>query len=675
MADHIMGHAEYYERTVLNAVLGTQRGTQPGEMLYMYPMGSGVSKAGIPDAPQGHHWSDPEHHFWCCQGSGVEAFARIADSVFWLHNPAPEDPGSPPFSGDGSAAAPYHLFVLQYISSELEASEIGCKVRWQAEHVGSALAGDPLRAQLYIAPTRAHPGAAGAERKLVVWVRMPRWAASAELEVAPHDAGTRVRREIFGTPSAGKLVPLQMHIGGRGSAEHVEGEPELVATIALTPQIMYEQVKDVRAEFRSLQAVLYGPLVLAGLTYGERVLRDSHSHIVPVPASARDELVTLELQPQQMRDGAVAAQEGCLVSAWENVWTVHADRTRSWVKYASASCLAKAKEHELSVDLARLPKRGDGEGPDYVLDERASAAACTQGGCLSDGSSPFLSGRLVLMHNGTRGRVMMAARPSRIQGLRIGGSDAANAATWRMTSRPLAEYHPGRAQRPHRSEILGPEVTPNPSNNGNARLPVVLEAFDRPGYVLTAEHGSGRLTLTRLRQGSPGEEGLGYSDTPATQWWHVRNEDGASLSFESTALPGHWLTLQSSLQRRESGATADGSMDHSPDEDEAQSGGMIHRDAVASQQWTVGFQQRASGRNDDLPHHQGEPARFNTENEGTLAEYAKSSFWAIGSDDQEHIDGRNHFLLMPLNEMVDEHYTVYFCKLQMLDAVPDFCGP
>ena len=42
----------------------------------MMPLGSGVSKAGIPNAPQGHHWSDAEHHFWCCQGSGVEAFAR-----------------------------------------------------------------------------------------------------------------------------------------------------------------------------------------------------------------------------------------------------------------------------------------------------------------------------------------------------------------------------------------------------------------------------------------------------------------------------------------------------------------------------------------------------------------------------------------------------------------------
>ena len=34
-AAHTLRHAAYYERTLLNAVLGTQRGTLPGAMLYM----------------------------------------------------------------------------------------------------------------------------------------------------------------------------------------------------------------------------------------------------------------------------------------------------------------------------------------------------------------------------------------------------------------------------------------------------------------------------------------------------------------------------------------------------------------------------------------------------------------------------------------------------------------
>lgn len=69
--EQLLSHASYYERTLHNAVLGSQRGVLPGEMLYMMPMGAGVSKAGIPNAPQGHHWSDAEHHFWCCQVSAI----------------------------------------------------------------------------------------------------------------------------------------------------------------------------------------------------------------------------------------------------------------------------------------------------------------------------------------------------------------------------------------------------------------------------------------------------------------------------------------------------------------------------------------------------------------------------------------------------------------------------
>jgi hypothetical protein len=34
---HTLSHADYYERTMLNAVLGTQRGREPGVMSYMYP--------------------------------------------------------------------------------------------------------------------------------------------------------------------------------------------------------------------------------------------------------------------------------------------------------------------------------------------------------------------------------------------------------------------------------------------------------------------------------------------------------------------------------------------------------------------------------------------------------------------------------------------------------------
>ena len=79
---HILAHAAYYERAMLNAVLGTQRGVLAGSMTYMVGMGGGVSKASFLSGSELHHYGDESTH-WCCQGSGIEAFARLGDSVFW----------------------------------------------------------------------------------------------------------------------------------------------------------------------------------------------------------------------------------------------------------------------------------------------------------------------------------------------------------------------------------------------------------------------------------------------------------------------------------------------------------------------------------------------------------------------------------------------------------------
>ena len=46
--------------------------------------------------------------------------------------------------------------------------------------------------------------------------------------------------------------------------------------------------------------------------------------------------------------------------------------------------------------------------------------------------------------------------------------------------------------------------------------------------------------------------------------------------------------------------------------------------------------------------------------DGAFAEYAPASFWL--ADPARAGAGPRPFLLMPLNEMQDEHYTVYWCK-------------
>ena len=95
--------------------------------------------------------------------------------------------------------------------------------------------------------------------------------------------------------------------------------------------------------------------------------------------------------------------------------------------------------------------------------------------------------------------------------------------------------------------------------------------------------------------------------------------------------------------------------------------------AVASRQWRLGLAgvERAAA----VQVEQG------------FAEYAAASFWARappssggsggGGADSAPSATRSSYLLMPLNELVDEHYTVYLCRHNATGAavrkLPSFC--
>ncbi len=65
-------YGDYYERAFLNGILGTQHPTT-GQLIYYVYQGAGARK----------QWGGPEDAFWCCYGTGVESFAKLADSVYF----------------------------------------------------------------------------------------------------------------------------------------------------------------------------------------------------------------------------------------------------------------------------------------------------------------------------------------------------------------------------------------------------------------------------------------------------------------------------------------------------------------------------------------------------------------------------------------------------------------
>ncbi len=64
-------YMDYYERTLLNAVLGSQN-PETGMTMYFQPMAAGYFKV----------YSSPYEHFWCCTGTGMENFTKLNSSIY-----------------------------------------------------------------------------------------------------------------------------------------------------------------------------------------------------------------------------------------------------------------------------------------------------------------------------------------------------------------------------------------------------------------------------------------------------------------------------------------------------------------------------------------------------------------------------------------------------------------
>ncbi|MBV9437530.1 MAG: glycoside hydrolase family 127 protein [Acidobacteria bacterium] len=65
-------YMDYYERVMLNHRLGTMD-PETGTTMYYYPLGPGLWKT----------YATPADSFWCCNGTGVEEFAKLNDTIYF----------------------------------------------------------------------------------------------------------------------------------------------------------------------------------------------------------------------------------------------------------------------------------------------------------------------------------------------------------------------------------------------------------------------------------------------------------------------------------------------------------------------------------------------------------------------------------------------------------------
>jgi uncharacterized protein len=91
-------YSDFRETVSLNSVPGTQHPKSPGAYIYSHPLSGGSRKV----------YGDADNTFWCCYGTGVEAFARLTDGIYFT---------------DGDT-----LHVRQFVPSEATWTERGVRI-------------------------------------------------------------------------------------------------------------------------------------------------------------------------------------------------------------------------------------------------------------------------------------------------------------------------------------------------------------------------------------------------------------------------------------------------------------------------------------------------------------------------------------------------------------------
>jgi hypothetical protein len=184
-----------YERALFNCRLGTQNGQ--GLKQYFFPLAAGYWRA----------YHTPEESFWCCTGTGVEEFAKFADTIYFHRGT--------------------DVYVNQFIASTLDWKEEGLTIEQVTRF--------PLEQGTTLKVKSPGPTAR------TIHVRIPSWT-TAETEVKING------RSLEAVADPGSYLAL-----------HRVWRDGDTISVHLPMQLWTEPL----AGDDSIQAALYGPLALA----------------------------------------------------------------------------------------------------------------------------------------------------------------------------------------------------------------------------------------------------------------------------------------------------------------------------------------------------------------------------------------------------------------------------
>ncbi|KAJ0988148.1 hypothetical protein J5N97_006504 [Dioscorea zingiberensis] len=245
-----MAYADYYERALTNGVLSIQRRREPGVMIYLLPLQPGKAKK-----DNSHGWGNQFDSFWCCYGTGIESFSKLGDSIYF------EEKGSTP-----------GLYIIQYIANSFNWKSGGITLYQKVEYVNSW---DPvLRVSLTISSNES------SNQPSTLNLRIPSWTFVDGAKATLND-------EDLNLPSPGNFLSITRQWTSNDNLN-----------LQLPIGLRTEAIKDDRPGFASLQAILFGPYLLAGLTEGDWDLKTDKANsmsdwITAIPASYSSQLTTL----------------------------------------------------------------------------------------------------------------------------------------------------------------------------------------------------------------------------------------------------------------------------------------------------------------------------------------------------------------------------------------------
>ncbi|HJB24552.1 MAG TPA: glycoside hydrolase family 127 protein, partial [Candidatus Jeotgalibaca pullicola] len=207
-------YLDYYEKTYINAILASQH-PETGMMMYFQPMGAGYNKV----------YNRPYDEFWCCTGTGIESFSKLADTYYFEKEE--------------------RIFVNLYFSNRLKLTKNNLVIDQETDRAHTHTT---LRVQALQPGITTHP--------LQLALRIPSWVQTAEIKID------------------GQLIDTKIESGFAYLSMPLSENMRIDLYLQATPKLVSA------ADNPNYVAFTHGPYVLAGGLGSEGIEEDNPNGIL-----------------------------------------------------------------------------------------------------------------------------------------------------------------------------------------------------------------------------------------------------------------------------------------------------------------------------------------------------------------------------------------------------------